>query len=200
MLDTQEIGDTVPQWALFEKRNLFITFWWIVENEKSDWIWKNQRGPSILCGCSVRNTLCCDSLTLIPNSKASGCARSVCGQLNEEIPWLAEEAFVGQILHLVWIIQGSCIDAVAILDQEPCKKKKKKNRKRKRERKIGLAEWDWFLNLKLRLFATGVLDRALLTWTTLDMFQFPSIWNSCLPNSKLLCHNCEGQHNLKTTY
>lgn len=80
------------------------------------------------------------------------------------------------------------------------KEKKKKNRKRKRERKIGLAEWDWFLNLKLRLFATGVLDRVLLTWSTLDMFQFPSIWNSCLPNSKLLCHNCEGQHNLKTTY
>lgn len=153
-----------------------------------------------LCGCSVRNTLCCDSLTLIPNSKASGCARSVCGQLNEEIPWLAEEAFVGQILHLVWIIQGSCIDAVAILDQEPCKKKKNKNRKRKRERKIGLAEWDWFSEFKLRLFATGVLDRVLLTWTTLDMFQFPSIWNRCFPNSKLLCHNFEGQHNLKTTY
>lgn len=38
-----------------------------------------------LCGCSVRNMLCCDSLTLIPNSKACGCAHSICGQFNEEI-------------------------------------------------------------------------------------------------------------------
>lgn len=155
MLDTQEIGDTVgTSWKKKSVHHFLMNSW-------KGKIWlnleKSERSCNPPCGCSVRNTLCGDSLTLIPNSKASGCARSVCGQLNEEIPWLAEEAFVGQILHLVWIIQGSCIDAVAILDQEPCKKKNKKKEKKEKAR-----EKDWISRVRL---ISEFKTQAVLYWS-----------------------------------
>lgn len=62
---------------------------------------------------------CAPALTLVPDGEAGGRARGVCRQLDEEVPGHAEETLVGEVLHLVGIIKGSCVDAVTVLDQQP---------------------------------------------------------------------------------
>ena len=61
-------------------------------------------------------------LTLVPDGEAGGRASGVRGQLDEEVPGRAEQALVGQILHLVRVVQGSRVDAVSIPDQQPAAK------------------------------------------------------------------------------
>lgn len=59
------------------------------------------------------------TLTLVPDGEPGGRARSVSGQLDEEEPGGAEQAFVGEVLHLVGVVQGGGVRAVAIPDQQP---------------------------------------------------------------------------------
>lgn len=104
-----------------------------------------------ICMVAARETSCTVIqfpallLTLISNSKASGCACSICRQLNEEISGRAEEPLIGEILHFIWIVQSGCIYAVTVLDQEPWKK----------ETKIILAEFATYLKSKFHNWQRG---------------------------------------------
>ena len=59
------------------------------------------------------------TLTLVPDGESGGCERSVGGQLDEEKAGGGEQAFVGQILHLVGVVQNGGVGAVAVPDQQP---------------------------------------------------------------------------------
>lgn len=59
------------------------------------------------------------TLTLVPDGEAGGRARSVGGQLDEEDAGGGEQAFVGEILHLVGVVQSSGVQVVPVPDQQP---------------------------------------------------------------------------------
>lgn len=59
------------------------------------------------------------TLTLVPEGKSGGRSRRVGGQLDEEEAGGAEQAFVGEILHLVGVVQSGGVDAVPVPDQQP---------------------------------------------------------------------------------
>lgn len=59
------------------------------------------------------------TLTLVPDGESGGRARSISGQLDEEEAGGGEQAFVGEILNLVGVIQRGGGDAVPVPDQQP---------------------------------------------------------------------------------
>lgn len=63
-------------------------------------------------------------LTLVPDGESGGRAQSVGGQLDEEEPGGAEQTFVGEVLHLVGVVQRGGVGAVSIPDQQPEKSKR----------------------------------------------------------------------------
>lgn len=64
------------------------------------------------------------ALTLVPDGEPGGRARGVGGQLDEEGAGGAEQAFVGEVLHLVGVVQSGGVQAVPIPDQQPEKNKR----------------------------------------------------------------------------
>lgn len=64
------------------------------------------------------------TLTLVPDGEPGGRARGVGGQLDEEEPGGAEQAFVGEVLHLVGVVQSGGVQAVPVPDQQPEKNKR----------------------------------------------------------------------------
>lgn len=59
------------------------------------------------------------TLTLVPDGEPGGRARGVGGQLDEEDAGGGEQAFVGEILHLVGVVQSGGVQVVPVLDQQP---------------------------------------------------------------------------------
>lgn len=65
-----------------------------------------------------------------PAFVSDGCSgrghRPVRCKLHEQVAPGAEDALVGQILHLVGVVHRGRVDVVAVFNQEPKKKKRKK--------------------------------------------------------------------------
>lgn len=57
------------------------------------------------------------TLTLVPEGESGGRARSVGAQLDEEEAGGGEQAFVGEVLHLVGVVQDGA--AVPVPDEQP---------------------------------------------------------------------------------
>lgn len=57
--------------------------------------------------------------TFVSDGGAGGGACAVCGELDEEVSGRADEALVGQVLHLVRVVDGRGVDVVPILYEQP---------------------------------------------------------------------------------